>query len=42
MLFGFDLPRRLTLMTQTRIWDYNPWTDWNSPWQNIPAGAATG
>jgi RHS repeat-associated protein len=19
-------------------WDYNPWTDWNSAWQNIPAG----
>jgi RHS repeat-associated protein len=18
-------------------WDYNPWTDWNAPWQNVPA-----
>jgi len=17
-------------------WDYNPWTNWNSPWQNVP------
>jgi hypothetical protein len=19
-------------------WDYNPWTKWNSPWQNVPLG----
>jgi hypothetical protein len=20
----------------TGHWDYNPWTQWNSPWQNVP------
>jgi len=20
----------------TTHWDYNPWTAWNSPWQNVP------
>jgi RHS repeat-associated protein len=19
-------------------WDYNPWSEWNSPWQNVPPG----
>jgi hypothetical protein len=19
-------------------WDYNPWTEWNSPWQKVPLG----
>ena len=22
----------------TTHWDYNPWTDWSSPWQNLPFG----
>ena len=20
---------------ETGHWDYNPWTEWNSPWQNV-------